>query len=71
MANPFMAAMGGTNGQQNGLMAMIHAFNQFKQSFQGDPKSEVEKLLSSGSINQNQLNQLQATAKQLMQVLGQ
>ena len=66
MANPFFKAMGG--GQMPGPMGqfqqLMQQFNQFRANFQGDPKSEVEKLLQSGKISQNQLNQIQTMAKQ-------
>lgn len=71
MANPFMQAMGGASGPQGGPMNMVQAFQQFMQSFQGDPKAEVQKLLTSGQMNQSQLNQLQAMAKQFQSILGQ
>lgn len=51
-------------------MQMIQQFNQFKQTFTGDPKAEVQKLLSSGKINQNQLNQLQSMAQQFQGMLN-
>lgn len=69
MPNPFKDAMGGSQTPQGGPMNMIQAFQRFKQTFQGDPKAEVEKLLTSGRINQNQLNQLQATAMQIQSML--
>ena len=66
MANPFLQAMGG--GQMPGPMGqfqrLVQQFNQFRSTFQGDPKAEVEKLLQSGKINQSQLNQIQSMAKQ-------
>ena len=49
---------------------MIQQFNQFKRTFQGDPKAEVQKLLTSGKINQQQLNQLQAMAQQFQGLLN-
>lgn len=66
MPNPFAAAMGGA---QSGPMNMMQAFQQFRQNFQGDPRAEVEKLLSSGRLNQTQLNQLQTAAKQFQMML--
>lgn len=66
MNNPFMAALGGGNG----FMQMMQQFQQFKANFHGDPKAEVEKLLQSGRLNQQQLNQLQQMAKQFKQLLG-
>lgn len=53
------------NPQQ--AMKMFQQFNQFRQSFTGDPKAEVQKLLTSGRLNQQQLNQLQGMAKQLQE----
>lgn len=50
-------------------MQMIQAFNQFRQSFTGDPKQEVERLVRSGRISQNQLNQLQNMAAEFQRLL--
>ena len=62
--NPLFNALGG--GQMPGMMGqvqnMMRQFQQFKQSFQGDPRAEVEKLVQSGKISQQQLNQLQQMA---------
>lgn len=66
MNNPFFNALGGGNG----FMQMMQQFQQFKANFHGDPKAEVEKLLQSGKLNQQQLNQLQQMAKQFKQLLG-
>ncbi len=69
--NPLFNALGG--GQLPGPMGqfqnMIQQFRQFQNSFQGDPKSEVEKLVQSGKISQQQLNQLQQVAGQFRQLL--
>ena len=70
--NPLFNALGG--GQMPGAMGqfqnMVRQFQQFKQSFKGDPKAEVEKLVQSGKISQQQLNQLQQVASQFQQLLG-
>lgn len=70
--NPLFNALGG--GQMPGAMGqfqnLVQQFQQFKQSFQGDPKAEVEKLVQSGKISQQQLNQLQQMAGQFQQLLG-
>lgn len=66
MANPLFQALGG--GQMPGPMGqfqrMMQQFQQFKANFQGDPQQEVQKLLQSGKITQQQLNQIQQMAKQ-------
>ena len=48
---------------------MMQQFQQFRANFQSDPKAEVQKLLQSGKMSQNQLNQLQAMAQQFQQFL--
>ena len=72
MSNPLFNVLGG--GQMPGAMGqfqnMMRQFQQFKQSFQGDPRAEVEKLVQSGKISQQQLNQLQQAATQFQQILG-
>lgn len=69
--NPLFNALGG--GKMPGAMGqfqnLVQQFQQFKQSFQGDPKAEVEKLVQSGKISQQQLNQLQQMAGQFQQLM--
>lgn len=48
---------------------MMRQYQQFKANFQGDPKAEVQKLLQSGKMSQNQLNWLQTMANQFQQLL--
>lgn len=71
MSNPLFNALGG--GKMPGPMGqfgqMMQQFQQFRQSFQGDPKAEVQKLLQSGKMSQQQLNQLQAMAQQFQQFI--
>lgn len=56
--------------QMNNPMQMISEFNRFKQSFTGDPKAEVQRLVSEGRINQAQLNQLQMMASQFQKMFN-
>lgn len=54
----------------NSMMDVIQQFAQFKKQMQGkDPKEEVMKLLQSGKINNEQLNQAMSVAKQLEEIL--
>jgi hypothetical protein len=69
MSNPLFNALGGGMPQGNGPMQMIQQFMQFKQNFKGDPKAEVEKMLQSGKISQQQLNQVQQMAGQFQHML--
>lgn len=71
MPNPLFNVLGG--GRMPGAMGrfqqMMQQFQQFRNNFQGDPKQEVEKLLQSGKMSQQQLNQLQAMAQQFQSFL--
>ena len=69
MSNPLFNALGGGMPQGNGPMQMIQQFMQFKQNFKGDPRAEVEKMLQSGKISQQQLNQVQQMAGQFQRML--
>lgn len=69
MSNPLFNALGGGIPQGNGPIQMIQQFMQFKQNFKGDPKAEVQKMLQSGKISQQQLNQVQQMAGQFQNLL--
>lgn len=64
--NPFFNALGGGQmpGSMSGFPQLLQQFKQFKASFRGDPKAEVEKMLQSGRISQDQLNKIQSMANQ-------
>ena len=49
---------------------MIQQFMQFKQNYKGNPKEEVQKMLQSGRISQQQLNQVQQMAGQFQNLLN-
>lgn len=67
MANPLFQALGsGVNPQFQNLM---QRFQQFKSTFQGNPQQEVQKMLQSGRITQQQLNQAQSFAQQFQALM--
>lgn len=55
--------------QMVGTPPIIQQFNEFRNSFTGDAKAEVERLVNSGQISQQQLNEAQNQARQLMHML--
>ena len=62
-------------GQQstpmNGNFAnMMSQFNQFKSTFSGNPKQQVQQLLNSGQMSQEQFNKLSNMATQFQQIMG-
>lgn len=72
MANPLFNQMCG--GQMPGPMGEIQqfmsAFQQFKANFKGNPQQEVQKLLNSGQLTQQQYNQIQQAASQIARMMG-
>jgi hypothetical protein len=53
----------------NNMMDMMQRFMQFKQSFRGDPRMQIQQMLNSGQISQAQYNQAVQVAQQLQQMI--
>lgn len=68
MANQLFNILGGQN-QINPMTNLVNQLNQFRQSFSGDPKQQVQQLLNSGRMSQNQYNQLSQMATQIQNML--
>lgn len=71
MGNPFYRPpIQSQNGSGNQFLQRLNQFKQFRQSFTGDPKAEVDKLVASGKMSQEQLNALIEQANQLKSLLS-
>ena len=55
---------------QHPMNNLIQRFQQFKQTFSGDPRQQVQNLLNSGKVSQTQYNQAVQMANQLQRMLG-
>ena len=64
MSNPLFSMM----QQQNG--GIMQRFQQFQQMFRGDPKQQVQQLLNSGRVSQQQYNQAVQIAQQFQRMLS-
>ena len=51
--------------QGNDLTNLLTQFNEFKSMYQGNPKQQVQSLLRSGQMSQEQFKELANTADQL------
>lgn len=72
MANSLFNSLGGPPklpGPFGNMQDMMGKLNQFRQSFQGDPKQQVQQLLNSGQMSQAQYNQLSQMATQIQNML--
>lgn len=68
MANQLFNMLGGQQ-QMNPMTNLVNQLNQFRQSFSGDPKQQVQQLLNSGRMSQSQYNQLSQMATQIQNML--
>lgn len=72
MSNPIFQQMQGgpAPAPQNGLQAVIQRFQQFQQMFKGDPRQQVQSLLNSGKVSQQQYDSAVQMANQLQRLMG-
>lgn len=64
MANPIYNLF--NRKPQNNMLAQ---FQQFRNSFKGDPKQQVQELLNSGKMSQEQFNRLAQMANEMQSLL--
>ena len=62
--NPLYNQINRTNGND-----FIARFNQFRQTINGDPRAQVQSLLNSGRVSQEQYNMAVQQANQLMKFI--
>lgn len=53
----------------NNFINLLNQFNEFKRNFKGDPRQQVQDLLNSGKMSQEQLSQLEQMARQFQGIL--
>lgn len=72
MSSPLFDMMGNNQmpGPMGQMQQMMSAFQRFKAEFKGDPQQEVQKLLNSGQMTQQQYNQLQQMANQMAHMMS-
>lgn len=67
MSNPLFDLLG---AQPPEPLQILQQFNQFRNSFHGNPQEEVQHLLNSGRISQEQYNEAVIQAQMLQSLLG-
>ncbi len=50
--------------------SLLQRFRQFQSSFHGDPQQQVQQLLNSGKVSQQQYDNAVRMANQLRQMMG-
>lgn len=67
--NDLFQQFGGNVPMPGGIGNLVQQFNQFRANFQGNPQQQVQQLLSSGKMTQEQFNQLAGLANQFQRLL--
>lgn len=65
MSNPLYSMLNNRSGD-----SILQRFQKFRQSFQGNPQQQVQQLLNSGKITQQQYDRAVQQAKALQKMLG-
>ena len=71
MSNTLFNSLGGNKmpGPFGNMQNMIQQLNQFRSGFNGNAKEQVQQLLNSGKMSQEQYNQLSQMATQIQNML--
>lgn len=73
MANSLFNMLGNSNNlppQLQNIQNLKSRLDEFKKSFQGDPKEQVQQLLNSGKMSQADYNKLSQMATQIQNMLA-
>lgn len=65
MSNPLFQQM-----QPNQMQSLFQRFQRFQQAFRGDPRQQVQQLLNSGKVTQDDYNRAVQIANQFRQMMG-
>lgn len=67
MLNPIYNSMA---NQNNPFMQIMREAQNLKNTFKGNPREEVQRLLNSGELSQADFNRYSQIAQQVMQMMG-
>lgn len=55
---------------QNPMNVFMQRFQQFRQSFSGDPQEQIQKMMNAGKISQQDYNNAYQKAQQVMRMFS-
>ena len=58
------------NNPMQMMQSMMQRFQQFQQSFTGNPSQMIQQMMNSGKVNQTQYNQAVQMAQQFRRMMG-
>lgn len=72
--NPLFNLLSGNRAVNNSplgnMMGFLQSFNQFRQTFTGNPQQQVQQLISSGKISQEDYNRAVQMAQQIQSMIN-
>lgn len=71
MNNPLYQQLGGSipSGMAN-MQSAMRRFEEFRRTFQGDPRQQIQNLLNTGRVTQSQYNTAVQMAQQFQRMMG-
>lgn len=66
MSNPLFNSMNSTPNNMNGFFQRL---NQLKQTFKGDPRQQIQNMLNSGQVTQEQYNRAVQMAQNIQKMM--
>ena len=67
--NPLFNLLGGGTPMPTQMQSMLSQIQQFKNTFRGDPRQQIQQMLNSGRVSQAQYNQAVQMANMFQQML--
>lgn len=69
MSNPLMGGRPQVGGPMGNIQQLMQQFNQFRQSFQGNPQQQIQQLMNSGKVSQEKYNWAYQQAQQFQKMM--
>lgn len=69
MANSLYQALNGNMNMGN-IGNIMTQLQQFQRTLQGDPRQQIQQMLNTGQISQQQFNQAAQMATQIQRMMG-
>lgn len=66
MSNPLYNSM---NSMPNNMNGFFQRLNQLKQTFKGDPRQQIQNMLNSGQVTQEQYNRAVQMAQNIQKMM--
>ncbi len=70
MNNPLVGGAPQMGGPMGNIQQLMQQFNQFRQTFQGNPQQQIQQLMNSGKVSQEAYNKAYQMAQQFQQIMG-